>query len=83
MHELSIALRVREMAEEHLGAGRAGGLVAVGLDVGDDSGLEPASLAFCLDALLAEPPFQGARAEIARCPGDVLRLTWLEVDDER
>jgi len=81
MHELSIAMEVCRMAEEKLGRDALPGLVEVGVDVGDDSGLEPASLQFCLEALLKEPPFTGARPIIMRQPGDVLRLSYLEVDD--
>ena len=83
MHELSIALEVYRMAEERLGREALASVVEIGVDVGDDAGLEPASLAFCLDALLREPPFAGARPVIMRHPGDVLRLSYLEVDDGR
>jgi Zn finger protein HypA/HybF involved in hydrogenase expression len=79
---MSIALEVCRMAEERVGAAGAPRLLAVGLDVGDDCGLEAANLEFCLEALLAQPPFAGARPVIARCAGDVLRLTYLEVDDD-
>jgi Zn finger protein HypA/HybF involved in hydrogenase expression len=83
MHEMSVAHRICEIAEERLGSTRLGELIAIGVDVGDDAGLEPENLAFCLDALLAQPPFHAARAEITRCAGDVLRLTYLEIDDDR
>ncbi|HTR20016.1 MAG TPA: hydrogenase/urease maturation nickel metallochaperone HypA [Gemmatimonadales bacterium] len=91
MHEMSIALEVCRMAEERLGspsAGDGGGggpasLIAVGVEVGDDAGVEPENLSFCLEALLSSPPFQGARPVILRQPGDVLRLAYLEVDDGR
>jgi len=81
MHEMSIALEVCRMAEERLGTAGACGLVAVGVEVGTDAGVEPGSLAFCLEALLAEPPFAGAKPCIVRHPGDVLRLSYLEVAD--
>jgi Zn finger protein HypA/HybF involved in hydrogenase expression len=80
MHELSVALEVCRMAEERLGDA-AGTLVAVGVTVGNDAGVEPESLAFCLEALLAEPPFTGAKPQIVREPGDALHLTYLEVTD--
>jgi Zn finger protein HypA/HybF involved in hydrogenase expression len=81
MHEMSVALEVCRMAEERLGSAGAGGLVAVGIEVGTDAGVEPESLAFCLEALLAEPPFTGAKPRIVRQPGDGLRLSYLEVTD--
>lgn len=71
------------MAENHLGREALGGLVEVGVEVGDDAGIEPDNLEFCLEALLKEPPFRGARPKIIRQPGDVLRLSYLEVEDGR
>lgn len=81
MHELSVALEVCRMAEERLGPEELPQLVTVGLEVGRSSGLEAANLQFCLESLLAAPPFAGARAIITPLPGDVLRLAYLEVDD--
>ena len=83
MHELSIALEVCRMAEERLGPEELPLLVSVGLEIGEEAGLEPANLQFCLEALLAAPPFTGARPVITRLPGDALRMTYLEVDDGR
>ena len=78
MHELSVALEVCRMAEERLG-GDAASLVALGVTVGNDAGVEPQNLQFCLEALLAEPPFRGASPRILREPGDALHLSYLEV----
>jgi Zn finger protein HypA/HybF involved in hydrogenase expression len=83
MHEMSIALEVCRMAEERLDGQGPESLVAVGVEVGDDAGVEPENLSFCLEALLSAPPFRGARPVIVRQPGDVLRLAYLEVDDGR
>jgi Zn finger protein HypA/HybF involved in hydrogenase expression len=82
MHELSIALEVCRMAEERLGREALPRLVAVGVEVGDDSGLEADNLSFCLEALLGAPPFRGATPRVTRRPGDELRLAYLEVEDE-
>jgi Zn finger protein HypA/HybF involved in hydrogenase expression len=83
MHELSVALEICRLASERLQPAELPLLVTVGVEVGTDAGLEPANLAFCLDAVLAQPPFAGARAVIATPPGDALRLTYLEIDDGR
>jgi len=80
MHEMSIATEVCRMVEERLGS-EVPMLVEVGLEVGIDSGLEPENLKFCLETLLAQPPFRGARALIERPAGDVLRLAFMEIDD--
>jgi Zn finger protein HypA/HybF involved in hydrogenase expression len=83
VHEMSIALEICRMAEERLGPEALADVVSVGIDVGDDAGIEADNLEFCLQALLATPPFAGATPMLTRCAGDVLRLTYLEVDDER
>ncbi|MBI4408175.1 MAG: hydrogenase maturation nickel metallochaperone HypA [Gemmatimonadetes bacterium] len=80
MHELSIALEISRLAEERLGRGGLQDLVTVGLEVGNDSGVEAHNLQFCLEALLA-PPFR-ARPLMQLVEGDALRITFLEVDDE-
>jgi Zn finger protein HypA/HybF involved in hydrogenase expression len=80
---MSVAVEVCRLAEERLTPDQLPQLVTVGLDVGDDAGLEPDSLLFCLEALLAAPPFHKARPEMTRCAGDVLRVTYLELDDDR
>lgn len=81
MHELSIAMEVCRMAEFALG-GDTHRLRRVALTVGDDAGVEPDNLAFCLDVLLTQPPFGTATAQLERCAGDVLRVDHYEVDDD-
>ncbi|HEY6808118.1 MAG TPA: hydrogenase maturation nickel metallochaperone HypA [Gemmatimonadales bacterium] len=83
MHEMSLALEICRIAEEQAGSGAAGRVVSVGVEVGDDAGVEVSSLAFCLEALLGQPPFERARPVIERRTGDVLRVSYLEVDDGR
>ena len=81
MHELSVALEVCRMAEERLNRTELPLLLTVGVEVGHDAGLEPENLRFCLETLLAAPPFAGARPVITQLPGDALRLAYLELDD--
>jgi Zn finger protein HypA/HybF involved in hydrogenase expression len=82
VHELSIALDVCRIAAERVGPAATGNVITVGLEVGDDAGVEVDNLAFCLEALLTQPPFKAARPVIDRRPGDVLRVTYLEVEDD-
>ncbi len=82
MHEMSVALEVGRLLEVEL-ARHPGRLLSVGVMLGDDAGFEPESLSFCLEAVLAHPPFGGARAVLTRVPGDALRLEYLEIDDDR
>ena len=81
MHEMSIAMEVCRIAEARVPKGHVGRIVTVGLDVGDDSGVEPDSLGFWLESLLASPPFGSAKPVIERVAGDGLRVSYLEVDD--
>ncbi len=81
MHELSVAMEICHLAERHAGARGAGAVRVVAVDMGHDAGLEPANLEFCLETLLASPPFGKARPLLQRVPGHDLRVAWLEVDD--
>ena len=83
MHEMSVALEICRIAEQQAGPGGAASVATVGVEVGDDAGVEISSLAFCLEAVLSAPPFDRAKSEIKRLPGDVLRVAYLEVDDGR
>jgi len=82
VHEMSLALEIARIAEDKLGD-TASQLVTVAVDVGDSAGVEFSSLEFCLEAVFATPPFAGAKPQILRCAGDVLRVAYLEVDDGR
>jgi Zn finger protein HypA/HybF involved in hydrogenase expression len=83
MHELSLALEVCRIAELHAAPRGASAVRAVAVTVGADAGIEIDNFRFCLEALLGEPPFAGARLEIEPIPGDDLRVNYLEVDDDR
>ncbi len=78
---MSVALEVCRIAEAQVGRDGLARVVEVGLEVGDDAGVEHSSLEFCLEALLAHPPFAGARPALTRVRGDTLRVTHLEVED--
>ncbi len=81
LHEMSVSLEICRMVEERIPAGAAGRVTRVGLVVGDDAGLEPGSLQFCLETLLGQPPFGEAVPEIRRQPGDALRLEFIDVEE--
>lgn len=81
MHEMSVALEVCRLAEEEVGAAALAAVTALGVEVGDESGVVVENLEFCLEALLSRPPFGRARPVMERRPGEVLRLAWLDVDD--
>jgi Zn finger protein HypA/HybF involved in hydrogenase expression len=81
MHELSLAIEIGRLAEEKLGAS-VSRCVAVGVEVGTESGVEPSALEFCLEAVFSHPPWKGARPVLARPPGDIFQVTWFEVEDD-
>lgn len=81
MHELSLALEVCRIAETHVGAERLADVREIGLEVGDEAGVETGNLEFCLQALLSMPPFGRARPVIRPVRGFVIRVDYLEVDD--
>lgn len=81
MHELSVALEICRLVEERLPPGESCHVSRVGVIVGDEAGLEPDNLSFCLDALLSQPPFGSAYSVMTLCPGDDLRVDYFEVDD--
>lgn len=83
VHELSLALDVCRLVEEKVGAEALGDVVTVAVEIGDDAGVEAANFEFCLSTLLREPPFARADAVLLKRTGDVLRVAWLEVDDDR
>lgn len=83
MHEMSIAMEVCSIAESHVPPEQLGNVVEVGLEVGDRAGVEVDNLQFCLEVLLTSPPFGAAKPVIQRVAGDVLRVSYLEVDDGR
>lgn len=81
MHEFSIALEICRLAEARAPAGQLKHLVRVGVEVGDEAGVEPGSLSFCLETLLVQPPFHQAQPVIRHSAGNALYLEYLEFDD--
>jgi len=79
---MSVALEICRIAQEQVGLAVLADVLEVAVEVGDRSGVEPENLEFCLEALLDRPPFGRARPVLIRLPGEVLRVAWLEVDDE-
>jgi Zn finger protein HypA/HybF involved in hydrogenase expression len=83
MHELSLAHEICRIAEANAGTAGPAAVREVAVEVGDEAGVEPESLTFCLEVLLTQPPFSMARPKLIRARGDVLRVSYLEVDDGR
>jgi Zn finger protein HypA/HybF involved in hydrogenase expression len=82
MHEMSVAMEICRIAEDQVGLSALPDVREVGVIVGHDSGVEPDSLRFCLEVLLGSEPFRGARAALELTPGDELRVSYLEIDDD-
>lgn len=82
MHEMSLATEICRITAEQVGEEEAGRVVEVGVEVGDDAGVEPDSLLFWLEILLQEPPFRAALPRIHRVKGSTLSVSYLEVRDD-
>jgi Zn finger protein HypA/HybF involved in hydrogenase expression len=78
---MSIAMEICRIAEDQVGLAALPRVREIGLVVGDRSGVEPESLRFCLEALLVQPPFRGARPSLELTVGDDLRVAYLDVDE--
>ena len=74
-------MEICRIAEQKVGHTDARFVTRLDVVIGDDAGIDPSSLEFCLEALLQQPPFAGAVPNIIRESGDVLRLDSLEIDD--
>lgn len=83
MHEFSLALEVCRIAEEKAVPLPPSAVRGLGVEVGEDAGIEVENFRFCLESLLLAPPFAGARLDLLPRPGEDLKLTYLEVDDGR
>jgi len=81
MHEMSVAMEICRIAEDQVGIEALPRVREIGLVIGCDSGIEPDNLVFCLEALLEQPPFTGARPALELTNGDDLRVSYLEVDE--
>jgi Zn finger protein HypA/HybF involved in hydrogenase expression len=79
---MSIAMEVCRIAEDQVGLAALAKVREVGVVVGHHSGVEPESLRFCLEVLLEREPFHGARAALELTPGDDLRVSYLDLDDD-
>jgi Zn finger protein HypA/HybF involved in hydrogenase expression len=78
---MSIAQEICRITREQVGVEGCARVVRVGIEVGPFSGVEPDNLVFWLEILLREPPFTGAEPLIHPAEGDVLRVSYLEVED--
>lgn len=86
MHELSLANEICAIVEREVLRERSSAALAwvtvVAVEVGHEANVETTSLQFCLDALLATSPFGRGAADLTMVPGDDLRVSWFEIDDE-
>jgi Zn finger protein HypA/HybF involved in hydrogenase expression len=82
VHEMSIAMEVCRITEDQVGLEALPRVREVGVIVGHQSGVEPESLRFCLEVLLEREPFRGARPALEITPGDELRVSYLDLEDD-
>ncbi|MEE4255599.1 MAG: hydrogenase maturation nickel metallochaperone HypA [Bacteroidales bacterium] len=68
MHELSIAMNIVEIVEEHSGGKNGQKISAVELDIGDHSGVIIEALQFALEEAVKSSVLENARIIINRIP---------------
>jgi hydrogenase nickel incorporation protein HypA/HybF len=68
VHELSLAQNIVEIVQNAARDNGGGRVVAVGLRIGDLSGVVADSLTFCFSAITAGTPLEGASLHIDRVP---------------
>ncbi len=66
MHELSIATRIMEIVEEVMKEHSAKRVGEITVEVGSLSCIDPSSLEFCFEAIVAGSPLEGAKLRIDR-----------------
>jgi hydrogenase nickel incorporation protein HypA/HybF len=77
MHELGIALELLELAWERAEGAR---VLRVVVEIGELTAVLPEALELAWTVATPDSPLADARLEIARVPGDVLRLREMEVE---
>jgi hydrogenase nickel incorporation protein HypA/HybF len=78
VHEVGVAEQLIARALEAAGAHRFGRVAAVGVSVGDQSGIVPHALAFAFSVLRDGTALADARLDVLAAEGDGLRLEWIE-----
>lgn len=68
MHEMGIAASVLDIVRDHVPDARGGQVRRVYVRVGELSGVQPDSLAFCFEAIVQGTPFRRARMVVERVP---------------
>lgn len=69
MHEMALAEGVLRICEDHVRRAEAGKVVAVWVEIGELSHVDPDALAFSFGAVVMGTLAEGARLEIERVPG--------------
>lgn len=69
MHEMSLAESVLQLMEDAARRDHFTKVTAVWLELGQLSGVEPAAMLYCFDAVTRDSLAQGARLEIITVPG--------------
>ncbi len=82
MHELSLAISILDIAGDE--ASRHGGsrVLAMEIEVGKESGVDPVALLFALELAGKETLLEKAGIKIVEPPDDSLRIVSLTIDEK-
>ena len=82
MHEVGIAAGILDAVRTEAAARRPARPVKVGVRVGDMSGVDANSLAFCFEALVKGSDLEPLELAIEPGPADELEFAYLELETE-
>ena len=81
MHEVGIASEILDAVRKETGARQGSRATKVGVRIGDMAGIDPASLAFCFEALVKGSDLEPLALQIERGPADELEFAFLELEE--
>ena len=80
MHEVAVAAGILEAVRAETAARTPVRAVKVGIRIGEMAGIDPESLAFCFEALVAGTDLEPLELEVERGSADELEFCYLELE---
>jgi hydrogenase nickel incorporation protein HypA/HybF len=82
MHEVGIASSVLDVVREQSAARNGARVVKVGLRIGDLAAVDPESLRFCFEALVAGSDLEPLALDLDLAGGTELEFAYMEIENE-
>jgi hydrogenase nickel incorporation protein HypA/HybF len=81
MHELGIAASILDAVRQETATHRPARAAKVGVRIGEFAGIDPASLAFCFEALVKGSGLEPLELAIEPGAADALEFAFLELEE--